>query len=62
MKPKRKFAVVTGPTLSRTPQTREEKLAAAIAYLGPRWVLHPDCKGRPEGGVLQQWRIGRYNV
>lgn len=60
---KRKFSVVAAPVLSRAPQTREEKLQAAIAYLGDRWCLHPDFeRARLQSGFLAAWRIQRYRT
>lgn len=37
----------------------DEKLAAAIAWLGPKWVLHPDRRV-PKGNYEQQ--VLRCNV
>ena len=43
-----------------TPKTMDEKLAAAIAYLGDRWCHHPNFKkDRLRTGYLQQWRASR---
>lgn len=49
--------------IATAPMTHADKLAAAIAYLGPRWVLHPQFDRKQlRIGYLQQWRINRYVV
>lgn len=64
MKRARKFSVVATPVaIDRTPTTRDEKVAAAIAYLGERYCLHPKFdKTKQRTGFLQRWRINQYNV
>lgn len=45
--------------VGRIPQTLEEKRAAAIAWLGERWVLHPKNaprKGRYHYGEAKRGR------
>lgn len=32
----------------KAPSPSEAKLAAAKAYLGQRWILHPEYRGHPE--------------
>lgn len=56
MKRARKLQLVTTPVI-QPPVTRSEKLAAAIAYLGERWVLHPKFDRKSlRVGLLNTWR------
>lgn len=59
MKSRRKFSVVPvpAPVLVLGPHTMAEKLAAAIAYLGPKWRHHPQHDPKLiRSGILSEWR------
>jgi hypothetical protein len=62
---KGKLQVVTNlPKVeNKGPKTLAEKRLAAIAWLGEKWVLHPNSKHNPrDQGFLQRWRIQKYKV
>lgn len=45
------------PGRCHQPRTMDEKLAAAVAFLGERWCLHPKFdRKRLRVGLLNTWR------